>query len=515
MNVLIADDEKIVLEGLKYIIDWEHLGFTICQTASDGADALEKIMTLNPDLVLMDIRMPKMNGIEVVQAAVEQGYRGKFIILSGVSEFKLAQTAMRYGVDFYLTKPIDEDELEQAVTSIHELILREAQNQTSYEQYRSKAKNSILKEIMLDTCDYYKLDLDDLHLNANIYQVVSYENYNQDYFYQSWNFADLMRVTNQDNNTFDLIELNQRKVILLKGDFAISKFNNLLEHYQVAPQKGSPFDSVFLAYGQKVSRIRDIHLSYQDVCHLCDRRFFCSENQHIVGYEELNPQTAGICPITKEMAPDYAERFANYIQSHNQTLITETLKGLSSFMKQSNEEITAIKHFMIDLYILVKQKIMQAYTNIDIPFIANAAAIDLIERKYYLYEIIAFLAEQFDLWTHSVGYSSGENVLDEVLYYIHHNYRENLKLEGIAPLFGYNSSYLGKIFSKKLGINFNAYVDQVRIEEAKKLLLQDNLKVYEIANLIGYSNVDYFHKKFKKYVGTSPAEYRKINSDFS
>lgn len=164
---------------------------------------------------------------------------------------------------------------------------------------------------------------------------------------------------------------------------------------------------------------------------------------------------------------------------------------------------------MIDLYILVKQKIMQTYPNIDIPFLANASAIDLLERKYYLYEIITFLAEQFDLWMHSVGYSSGENVMDEVLYYIHHNYRDNLKLESIAPLFGYNSSYLGKIFSKKLGINFNAYVDTVRIDEAKKLLANNALKVYEIADLVGYSNVDYFHKKFKKYVGTSPAEYRK------
>ncbi|MFV0529328.1 MAG: helix-turn-helix transcriptional regulator [Lachnospiraceae bacterium] len=152
---------------------------------------------------------------------------------------------------------------------------------------------------------------------------------------------------------------------------------------------------------------------------------------------------------------------------------------------------------------------MLLYPNVDIPFPANASAIVLLERKYYLYEIITFLREQFDMWMQSVGRSSGENVMDEVLYYIHHNYRENLKLETIAILFGYNSSYLGKIFSRKMGINFNTYVDQIRIEEAKKLLARDDLKVYEIAEQIGYSNVDYFHKKFKKNVGTSPAEYRK------
>lgn len=509
MNVLIADDEKIVLEGLKYIIDWNQLGFHICDTAADGRDALQKIMNLKPELVMLDIRMPKMNGIEVVQEAIAGGFTGKFIILSGISDFKLAQTAMRYGVDFYLTKPIDEEELEQAVRSIHEIIDKENRSQTTYEQYRAKARDSILQDILLNTCDYYKLDADDLHLNTNVYQVVSYENYNQDYFHTVWDFAELMRVSNRDNHSFDILESDQRKIILLKGSFAISKFNDLMKHYNVAPQKNSPFDSVFLAYGRKVYRIQDIHISYQDVCLLCDRRFFCEKNQHIAGYEELVSKQEQGHTSTRNMAPDYAELFTNYIQSSNQTLIAATLKQLTDYLRQTEFEITFIKHFLADIYILVKQKIMQLYKSDDALFPANASIIDLIDSKYYLYEIIAFFAEQFDMWTHLVGYSSGETVLDEVLYYISHNYQQNLKLENIASLFGYNSSYLGKIFSKKLGVNFNAYVDQVRINEAKKLLADNRFKVYEVAGQVGYSNVDYFHKKFKKLVGTSPAEYRK------
>ena len=113
------------------------------------------------------------------------------------------------------------------------------------------------------------------------------------------------------------------------------------------------------------------------------------------------------------------------------------------------------------------------------------------------------------MWMHSVGYSSGENVLDEVLHYIQHNYQENLKLEIIASLFGYNSSYLGRLFTKKLNVNFNTYLDQIRVEKAKELLHNRSLKVYEIAKMVGYHNVDYFHRKFKKQEGTSPAEYRK------
>lgn len=155
---------------------------------------------------------------------------------------------------------------------------------------------------------------------------------------------------------------------------------------------------------------------------------------------------------------------------------------------------------------------MQIFPQTDLPFLANASVMILIEEKYYLYEIVEFLKEQFEMWMHSVGYSSGENVLDEVLHYIRHNYQENLKLETLAPLFGYNSSYLGRLFTKKLNVNFNSYLDQVRIARAKELLDDGSLKVYEIAERVGYSNVDYFHRKFKKYEGTSPAEYRKKRS---
>ena len=90
----------------------------------------------------------------------------------------------------------------------------------------------------------------------------------------------------------------------------------------------------------------------------------------------------------------------------------------------------------------------------------------------------------------------------------------DLKLESIAPLFGYSSSYLGKLFSQKEGINFNTYLDHVRINEAKKLLKNPNLKVYEIAAKVGYKDVNYFYIKFRKNTGTSPADYRQ-NSDES
>ena len=105
--------------------------------------------------------------------------------------------------------------------------------------------------------------------------------------------------------------------------------------------------------------------------------------------------------------------------------------------------------------------------------------------------------------------TTGEHVADRMLHFIETNYEKNLKLETIASSFGYNSAYLGKVFKTKTGESFNSYLDRVRIEKAKELLRDQDLKVYEISKRVGYANIDYFYFKFHKYLSESPMEYRK------
>ncbi len=134
---------------------------------------------------------------------------------------------------------------------------------------------------------------------------------------------------------------------------------------------------------------------------------------------------------------------------------------------------------------------------------------DFIQNKSYLFEVTQFMGEQFEMIMRCTGSYSRESVVEDIINYIDHNYMENLRLEFIALLFGYNSSYLGKIFKQKTGHSFNTYLDMVRIENAKRLLAQGNLKVYEIAKKVGYTSADYLHIKFRKYMGETPAEYRR------
>lgn len=512
MKVFIADDEAIICEGLKYIINWAELGFTICGEENNGEDALNSIMKLNPDLVLLDIRMPRLQGTEIVQLAREKGFKGHFIILSGFSDFKYAQTAIRYGVEFYLTKPIDEDELYRAVNTVKGKILKERIQASSMNHYRKKAKYTIMRDILLNTSDVLNINLGEINLSATDYQVVIYENYNQDTYNLIYDFTDLLKVTNQGNTSFEHIKIHQKDIILLKGAFTLKHFNNILKHYEKNPQKGSPLDSLFIAYGREVSRVEDIHYSYEDALSLMNRRFFCKQNQHTIGYKQLPKFDDNICEINIKETNLYSRLLCNYIQSYNRKMIADTLHTLEKNFYFTKTDLSNIKLFLTDIYLQIKETINHIYSTIDIPFPTNSSVINLIEGKYYLYEIILFLSEQFEMIINSIGNFSSKSVLDDVVYYINHNYRDNIKLETIAPLFGYNSSYLGKIFNKRFGENFNSYIDHVRINHSKELLIQKSLKVYEISELVGYKNVDYFHKKFKKYVGESPAEFRKKNN---
>lgn len=509
MKLLIADDEIDVREGLKYILDWSDLGFYICGEGKNGEDTLEQINKLKPDVVLMDIRMPKLSGLEVVKAARDQGFSGKFIILSGYSDFSYAQEAMKLGVSFYLTKPIDEDELEKAVTEAKNELLSEQEKRKKMVQYRDKARDSILQELLTNKEHNLFIDYQDMMLESSVYQVIIYTNYNQEAFQTTWDFASILRIANHSHDSLEYVKIENQNVILLKGDFALRRFHELVEHYISQPQKGSPLDSLFLTYGRPVYTIENIHLSYEDTQALMQRRFFCQFNQHVLGYQEL-PESSEPVNMDQSVLNTYPQKLADYIQSANRRMLTETLDELKDCLYHSNADLALLKHYLADIMIQVKSIVSFTYGNLNIPFPNNAAIISTVEEKYYLYEILQFFTMQFEMYMNAIGSPTRDSVMDDILQYIQHNYAKNLKLGNIAELFGYNSSYLGKVFNKTVGQSFNSYIDEVRIANSKKLLENEDYKVYEVAQMVGYANVDYFHKKFKKYANMSPAEYRKM-----
>lgn len=514
-KLFIADDESTIREGIKCLLDWNILGYEIAGEAANGRQAYQMILDINPDLVLLDIRMPGLSGLEVIESLRADGFHGKVIILSGYSDFSYAQQAISHGVLHYLTKPIDKVELKKIVTTIKSQLDADKAALDTNINYRQKAYPSIIEEILKGNSDLSKIELDKLHLEKELFQVVIYEKYSHEINDLSYRFSDLLRVTNQNNNSFDAITNGSHEIILLKGSFSLQKFQEFLEHYnsEQLPQKNSPLDSIFLAYGRTVSCLSDIPLSYEDAMKLISRRFFCEQGQHFIGFESLPKLDSCMPVISNKFLQECTVRLYESLCTFRPHKTAEILQELQVQLYTASDSIDSIKLFFADLFLQLKERLNRIYTNTTIPFPSNTDIIRQISEKHYLYEIVLFLTEQFKLIIASTGGSSNNSVLDDVLYYIKHNYSQNITLENIAPLFGYNSSYLGKIFTKKVGESFNSYLESIRIEHAMELLLQDELKVYAIAELVGYRNIDYFYMKFKKYVGMTPAEFRRQHKE--
>ncbi len=259
-------------------------------------------------------------------------------------------------------------------------------------------------------------------------------------------------MTNQDHNSFDHITDDSREIILLKGSFATEKFGSFFGTLSTdsISRKRIPLWTVCFSLTVALYHIwKRSRSPYTDASRLIDQRFFCEEDQHTLGYENLPTLGSGLPLITGAFLDEYADRLFDGLSSFSRSRTAEILGELQTKLYQSSDSIDTIKLFFADLYLQIKERIGRSYTSIDIPFPGNGEIIRIISEKYYLYEIIRFLTEQFELILSSIGRTSKEGVIDDILYYIEHNYARNLTLEAIAPLFGYNSSYLGKIFSKK------------------------------------------------------------------
>ncbi|MGN1023175.1 MAG: response regulator [Lachnospiraceae bacterium] len=508
LRALIVDDENFVREGLRYLIDWKQAGFVIAGEAKDGEEALEQIRLLHPDLVLLDIRMPGMDGTLVMQKAREIGFSGEFLILSGFSDFAYARAAIQYGAFDYIVKPIDEMQLLQAVNRAGAKIRENRNSEKSISQVMRKARSVVLTELLEGRARGTQINYGDYDLDYPVFRVILYESYIPDT--KIADFAKLLSLSGDEPAAVDAIEIGRKNVVLLKGYQALERFDEWLLHAQRDFQPNSLIDSIFLACGRTVHSLQEIAPSYEECRRLSDRRFFCTREQHVLTMQDLPPKTAPT-DIDEGLAKRYADELASSVRTLRRKDAAQLFSALRDYFAARNVKPLAVQHFMIDLLLQVKSRVLSGFGNAagEVGFDSNTGMIEALESASCFNDIIQYCMEQFEKVMQHAKSSSSESVLDDVLYYIEENYAKKLTLESIGPLFGYNSAYLGKIFAARTGCSFNVYRDRVRIEKSKALLSDTPLKIYEIAERVGYRNVDIYNQKFKKQEGISPSDYRR------
>ncbi|CAM4479895.1 response regulator [Paenibacillus xylanexedens] len=514
INVLIVDDEPFIRQGLLLLIDWESYGFQICGQASNGMQALECIRAMQPDLVISDIKMPEMDGMQLAKTLYEQ-YNGdiKLILLSGFYEFGYAKQAIKYQVDDYILKPIVKTELVQVLEEF-----RVAFNARTEEKRFQQKKDRIImaqhmQSIMLGVAEEDAVtSLQPHYQDVGILRCILIEaeagpEQGTDWCarVEAWVGKPLpgqiLKPFTGDKNA----------VLLMVTDLMVNREAVTLEQYltRLHADLSHGQEAAIACYvGKEVHELEALHESYQSCGIMKSLRFFTTCRP--IYYFELMDTTLFV-NRPGQFEKQLFDGLVKSIEEQQTDELYSHAKAIFQFFLDERIEPGIVR---IHLHYL-------AYTLLDLvnndtvtpdsglmesTFLkVNYAMLSMEENIEHLCEFSLMCAEKLK----EQQKSNAMGVLAKIEAFIHEHYRENISLKLLGEQFYMNSAYLGQIFKKHFSISFSDYLNQLRIEEAARLLRRTDQRVYEIATMVGYRDSDYFISRFEKLMGETPAQYRK------
>lgn len=494
-QVLIADDEPMIREGLCSLIPWHQYGFHVLGTAQNGKEALHMYQRLKPDVMVVDVRMPEMGGLELIHTIRQTDSTTRFIILTGHADFTYAKEALTYRVDGYLLKPLDEEELIPLLKQIQAELLQQHTLNEMLEKDFLKKKDHFLAQTLTRPEDINK---DQFHEQCKQFGLLAKS------------YRVLLLKMHQPNESTERELKHIERTVTSSHVFSSPKVGViLLDEARDAEKQLTSYiqeKSGYVAIGEAVTDPLDLMRSYSNAQELLSYSFLfreatCLTNDHIK--ENLSAQTKQDFDLD-----DYVKNLSIMITLGLAASCRDLVQELTDELIERRSQPVSIQKTMIHLYSMVVNRLVlhdpKKLTLIEsLPFNPS-----IIYEQSHIYEVADIMTNRFIEIMNLVYAESKTSTVERMIELIEKQFAENLKLEGIAELLNYNAAYLGKVFREQTGEYFNTYLDKSRIKYGK-MYLEQGFKVYEVSEKIGYKDVDYFHRKFKKYVGVSPRAYQK------
>lgn len=513
-RILLVDDELFFRQGLRAIIDWESCGYEVIGEEDNGEDAFHFIIKHQPEVVITDIRMPECDGLQLIHKVVHEAkLKTKFIIVSGYDEFKYAQQAVKYGVCDFLLKPIDEQILENSLIDIAAKLQSEKkQSRHSLMHHHEDLINIILQEQPTNAqlINYYsnmKLQVTEQYyfvfIENNYYPVIKSRDLHQ--IDQLQNYLELLNEL--------LPQFESQYLYPQQGKLGLIIKKSWLREY-------SSITSLMKQLHRKLSLLEEgtIHLYYSPICEGINflkeayeaaeyvQQFKYYDNRQLFDYNDFKSYT-----LRHIMLP--AERYKQLLQemeeNDEQRISTELDLLFSSFSAEycSIEAIKASLHKLVAdcLQILHEMEIdKNRLSKLNTVLTWDHYNIEWLSLRNlmltFLLECGSAIAEERK--------EMSKGGIQRIKKYIDQHYAEQISLKTIASQFYINPVYLGQLFKKTYDSYFNDYLLQIRINEAKKLLRQTDLRIYEIAEKVGFNHPEYFVAQFEKTEKLSPKAYR-------
>lgn len=526
MKMIIVDDEIGIANSIKNIFDWKEIGVREVCVFDSGIEALERIRKGDIDILMTDIRMPELDGLELAEKAIETTPDMKIIMFSGYDDFEYAKAAMRIGVMEYLLKPVTLEEVTDAVKRAADLRRQECiknkiktEYENSLDMYIQNTKNMLsAKLIQKNTV----LKAEELKKYFEIIGIESGYNYG---------VAICIRIIGQNSNeTWNMQEdyallcfaidniLNEiltgkghsfhdgfgNTVVIIFGESDIREYHQLTEKC-ISALRDTLGIEIAVGVGDVSDNISSLYMSYSTAIAACRHGYFYKKS--------------GICDIDSlENQYQYPQELENKLLEHitftklNQEESIDSIinKYFEDVVKQADVPVQNLKTICDNVLMACAKKLRTMNSQKEDTLISewlemqgNIETADDLRNN--LLKHMHKAEEILETWTRD----KNKLLVENAKKYIEEHISEDLSLEVVSKIFFFSSRYFARLFKEYTGKTYSDYVNDTKMEIAKDYLSNTDFSIGEIGRKIGYEDQGHFGRNFKKYTGLKPSEYRK------
>ncbi|MBD0378994.1 response regulator [Paenibacillus sedimenti] len=528
LKLLIVDDEQITRDGLLHYIPWRELGIGIVKAAEDGLQALQISDSFKPDIVLTDVKMPRMDGIQFAIKLKEALPQCKVIFLSSYADKPYLKSAIQLQALEYLEKPVNLEEIKKHVREAVSICLEEQARrlkESAIELQLNKSLTLLREEFALKLISkpLAQTELDES------FQLVGIE-----LPMGAANVTVVVKMLGAEDASLQLLHANKKAIFeqieTIFDEFdmgCICAFKDL--HHLIVHAYGKKLThtnqlvnpihrvrTVLLSYtgaanktftgiGQLVYRAQHILESYQTAIVALQRQFFLGYNQ-VLAYRELEPNKR-----SHSLDESLIEQFAAHLASEQKEEAFSIIKQVTNDIQETEDTlVNSTKNF----YFKLLMNVYQIADKKNVPLTEEGGheqfLWNMITELHTIHEVEQYVLEKLASFFRYLEHKEQEGsiALSIQKHVRAHVDNPELSIKSISEALFLTPNYLSLQFKKETGSTINQYITELRIERAQELLRDRSRKLYEIAVLVGFQDANYFAKTFKKLTGMTPSEYK-------
>ncbi len=515
-RLVIVDDEAESLKGMKETLSWEKWGYTVVGTANSAEDAINLLNKINADVLLTDIRMGKLSGIDLIDYMSSKYPLMKFVIISGYSDIEYYRKALEYKVFDYILKPSCEADFERIFLKLKKVLDEENQKREKYEflkgywnTHRKSRQENFVKNMLDEVVEEYKEikvfeKENNVKFPSQVYMIlIDYKDNKNSWMehYREIKTQLNYRIKGVPGITF--LNKDNKIALLISSEKAEERIGGIIE--QIHRKAWADWELKICFGVSCCQKIEDIKKANKEAQVALNQMLFI-DDRDVFWFDDLMFDTEYI------NVKFQTEKLQHIIFVEHSERIEEEIEGV--LKKFQNKCIYDFKHvdFLctqlyndILLYAETHERLVEEYDFRE-KFSRRIEKLhSLHDKKIFLINSIKQIAQN------SVNKEVKSKLVREIDSIIKTEYANfNMSLQYIAEKTGKSSNYLSAIYKNELGKNINEEIIYYRMEKAKELVSRGNMKMYKVAECIGYTDSSYFAKLFKKYTGLSPAKYREM-----